>query len=330
MRETSPFVAFLISAVLTGFLMVAADSLVHLAWNQGCGGVLTICAIAYRVAVGHGMEFLNASSLLSAYTARLTRTFLGATNPRRTAVSGGRQGELANEQQPDSGDELSMEDYTPWEAGGPLHLIGLCVNETVDAASQREVADRKALAMTVGPAGVSVGARFHALWFKPPVGGGSPSDQHLPWSLRLGRWLDGVPPSADRRLKAIPVAGAPFHVLADKQGNPAPSENLRLSQWIAISGAAFGTGSGRGTNKALAIMCGIANIRLGYWWDSGIRDHKRPDVFQQNLWQRIKRWPARLIPTSRPPTSSSPTSNGKATGSSGSTRRTRCLRLNLV
>jgi hypothetical protein len=54
-------------------------------------------------------------------------------------------------------------------------------------------------------------------------------------------------------------------------GQPAQLvERLSLRQWIGISGAAFTTGLGRGTSVGKSIVLGLANIRLGYWWDSYI------------------------------------------------------------
>jgi len=60
-------------------------------------------------------------------------------------------------------------------------------------------------------------------------------------------------------------------------------ENLLLGNWVGISGAAFSTGLGAHTNFGLSMLLGLANVRLGYWWDSGVRPETRanrtpPDI----------------------------------------------------
>jgi hypothetical protein len=47
-----------------------------------------------------------------------------------------------------------------------------------------------------------------------------------------------------------------------------PCEPLSLGRWVAISGAAFSTGTGYRTSLGLSLLAGLANIRLGYWWNS--------------------------------------------------------------
>ena len=55
------------------------------------------------------------------------------------------------------------------------------------------------------------------------------------------------------------------------------TEPLTLGQWVGISGAAFTTGLGnvggmadvQGTSFGPSLVCGLFNIRLGYWWFKG-------------------------------------------------------------
>src|SRR4029453_15389037 len=63
-----------------------------------------------------------------------------------------------------------------------------------------------------------------------------------------------------------------------------PFEALTLGQWVGISGAAFSTGIGARTNLAFSLLAGIFNMRLGYWWDSGVKP----------VW-RIRRLSLRLL-----------------------------------
>ena len=78
-------------------------------------------------------------------------------------------------------------------------------------------------------------------------------------------------------LKALPVSNDPhaFHVLKTKRSESTQVESLTLSEGTGISGAAFSTGVGRDTRLSLALFTGLTNVRLGYWWDSGIRYEER-------------------------------------------------------
>lgn len=42
-----------------------------------------------------------------------------------------------------------------------------------------------------------------------------------------------------------------------------------LGQWVGISGAAFTTGLGRATTVGTSLALGLANVRLGLWWECG-------------------------------------------------------------
>ena len=54
--------------------------------------------------------------------------------------------------------------YRPDLAGGPLHLINVLANQSVDRRSGRRTHDRPGENMAVGPCGVSVGPSSHGLW----------------------------------------------------------------------------------------------------------------------------------------------------------------------
>jgi hypothetical protein len=50
-----------------------------------------------------------------------------------------------------------------------------------------------------------------------------------------------------------------------------------------VSGAAAATGSGRRTSASMALLLGLANVRLGRWWRSGLegeREHGLPRLFR--------------------------------------------------
>jgi hypothetical protein len=105
----------------------------------------------------------------------------------------------------------------------------------------------------------------------------------------------------DGSVKALALGANPeaFHVLGRDDQRPARPEALTLSQWMAISGAAFTTGAGRLTSLAMSLLLGLLNVRLGYWWDSGIRGDERPGRFAPTFFHRLVSLPGLLLRTQR-------------------------------
>lgn len=262
--------AFVLAAILVFFI----DALAHLAFDTGeaLGKWVTVTVLAASVIVGRWLRFLNLSSLQQAYGQKLVRTFLGASNDVRVRPSGV-DGPLPVEV-PSPDDDLFFDDYHPERHGGPLHLVNGCVNHTVAGESGRQLQDDKGLPMCIGPAGLSVGLKYHALWGPRR---GLPDDKSL--------------------VRPLPVAPDPnaFHVLARADRKEPRVERLRLGQWVAISAAAVATGAGRLTSVPQSLLLGLLNVRVGYWWNSGIRASKRPGRYPPNLWRRIKSAPAFFV-----------------------------------
>jgi choline dehydrogenase-like flavoprotein len=259
--------AFLLAAILVFF----ADALAHLAFETGelLGRWATVTALAASLIVGRWFRFLNLSSLQQAYGQKLVRTFLGASNDvrvRPSRVDGPLPIEI-----PSPDDDLFFDEYQPERHGGPLHLVNTCLNHTVAGDSGRQLQDDKGLPMCAGPAGLSVGVRYHALW-EPRRG------------LRADESL----------VRPLPVTPDPnaFHVLARSDRDDPRVERLTLGQWLAISAAAVATGAGRLTSVPQSLLLGLLNVRVGYWWNSGIRNSKRPGRYPPNLWRRLKSVPA--------------------------------------
>jgi len=289
---SAAFRAGIIAFPIAGLLLVLLDGAVHWLFNQhcawGCAALLAGAVLSFIF--GRAFDFLNYSALQDAYGARISRTFLGASNPARIFADASEEGRDVQLVHPD--DDIAFDEYHPEANGGPLHLIGLCLNETVDAVSQRGARERKGLAMCAGPCGVSVSRKFHAIWAPPPPA------RKLPWRLRLRQFLDGrnpPPEGAKTALRAVPVPGEVFHVFQGTTDWPVCVESLRLSRWIATSGAAVGTGSGRTTSLPISLLLGLVNLRLGYWWDSGLDASDRPGRFPGNFWRRLKAQPAALV-----------------------------------
>ena len=213
-------------------------------------GALVISVILSRPAA---FQFVNRSSLSATYAARLARAYLGASNPLRHHPQG------ANVTEVMAGDDVpSIRNYQPHQAGGPLHLINVTVNQTVDFTSQRGNRDRHGENMAVSWFGVTIGRQWHSAWADRRA---TPGD-----AVRLGR----------SRLEPVGHVPGTSHPLLDVARQPTnDAETLSLRQWIGISGAAIGPGQGQNTALGTALLFGLANLRTGYWWDSGISESAR-------------------------------------------------------
>jgi hypothetical protein len=114
----------------------------------------------------------------------------------------------------------------------PLHIINICLNQNVDPAEQLVQRDRKGRPLAILPAVDAPAAPSSA----PPAD-----------ALPLPFAIDGKFGECDAK------AGY----------------TLTVGEWIGVSGAAAATGSGRRTSGAMALLLGLANVRLGRWWRSG-------------------------------------------------------------
>jgi hypothetical protein len=256
---------------LVTFLLLVADVLAHEIFKLGSapGLLLVLLLFVFSFIIGRALNFLNLSSLQAAYAARLTRTFLGASNSERLFGNATVEPTSVLVSHPE--DDIPFGEYHPEKNGGPLHLVNVCVNQTAEFGVERDIRERKGVSMALGPEGVSIGRQYHAIW----TGG-----------------------QGNLALQAIPTQDPNgFHVLADKDGNSVRVEPLRLGQWIGISGAAIGTGEGYSTSLPMSLLFGLANIRLGYWWNSGLSPLQRPGCRAPSLWQRIKSIPSALFRT---------------------------------
>jgi len=223
-------------------------------------------SLVLSLLLGQTWPFLNRSTQLPLYSARLTRAYLGASNPRRFEENyAGQTGGAVTRVIP--GDDIDLDYYWPWPAaneencaelgkakgeiykkGTPLHLVNVTVNETLDSKSQVQQQDRKGVGMALGPAGISAGIRHHVVFDR-----------------------------SCEKVETFPREGFRMFDYGDKEGvREFTGERLPLGQWLSISGAAFSTGLGARTNLALSLLTGVSNIRLGYWWDSGIQPKERP------------------------------------------------------
>ncbi|MDA8450741.1 hypothetical protein M5C97_11170 [Acidovorax sp. NCPPB 3859] len=121
--------------------------------------------LGYALLTGRNTQFLNLSSLHTFYAARLTRAYLGAANGARfgagvnalspigSAVRTGTPevsvGEVA------AGDDTELGAYAPHGAGGPVHIINTCVNQSAADTGRIFNRDRKGLLLSVMAGGAS-------------------------------------------------------------------------------------------------------------------------------------------------------------------------------
>ena len=195
-------------------------------------------------------SFLNDSSLLPLYTARLTRAYLGASNPKRlgcqprTPVTG----VLDDDDMPLewSGHVKDVGNDDPYRKGAPLHLINVTINETLDGKLKLQQSGRKGIGMAVGPAGLSAGVRHHVV---------------------LGQTMEEPIVCPRHGYRMFSYDGGEFN-----------GTKLSFGQWVGISGAAFSTGLGRRTRLGLSLLAGFFNVRMGFWWDSGIDPSTRREA----------------------------------------------------
>jgi hypothetical protein len=247
--------------------------------------VVSLLLTLFTVLFGRTRTFANMSSIHPFYAARLIRTFLGASNPSRlardTSVTDTIQGDdcagreywnwpelrvadpatgsphasrgwnplvwvqraIAPPCLPRRADGSRRDVSKPWTKGGPLHIVNATVNETVDARTKVQNQDRKGTSLAIGPCGLSLGIRHHLA--RPPDGG-----------------VVVRPDSAHDADSVYTVFKR-----ADERGEtPHP---MSLGRWMSVSGAAFTAAAGANTTVPIAILSGMFNVRLGYWWDSG-------------------------------------------------------------
>jgi hypothetical protein len=242
--------------------------------DSGLTGVAAVVCLVLAVFFGQTFPFVNRSSHHALYSARLTRAYLGASNPPRWSESVTRVL---------PGDDCDLKRYwpPPSDKAGPIHLINVTVNETVSGRSQVEQKDRKGNNLALGPFGLSLGVEHHAV-------------------IPLGR-LDPVGRAVEVYPQDDPDTGSrPFRVFEYPRrtdGLPAfQGEVMSLGSWIGVSGAAFSTGLGARTSFGLSMLAGFGNVRLGRWWDSGVDVESRRGAVEPTGLVALEQAAARLFP----------------------------------
>jgi hypothetical protein len=184
------------------------------------------------VTTGMFLNFINMSSLHQFYAARLTRAYLGATNRDRFKAT-----RVMAVTSPLPTDTIPLAAYYDERLAAPVHLINVTVNQTRPSEGQLVQRDRKGTSMVIGPKYTIVNSAIFDRC--------GPNGMLTPRNFSAGTLslLDGHSQGVFR------------------------SEELDLGDWCAISGAAFSTGLGMRTSLGLSLLAGLANVRLGYWWN---------------------------------------------------------------
>ncbi|MDG3003922.1 GMC oxidoreductase [Paludisphaera mucosa] len=244
--------AGLLAAVLFAVPLILYSFAAHAAFQGGDsywrGLIATVAALVVSAVLAHprALTFVNRSSFSDMYAARLARAYLGASNPVRRRPGSADVTEVI------AGDDVpTLKDYLPHEMGGPFHLINLTVNQTIDFSSLRGNRDRKGESLAVSPIGMTVGTRWHSAW-------GADVGRAGAKTLRT-------------RVKPLNAGPGSDHPALDVTGEASGKvEMLSLREWVALSGAAIGPGRGQSTRLGTALLFGLANLRTGRWWDSGL------------------------------------------------------------
>jgi len=191
--------------------------------------------------IGRMPNLLNKLSLHGVFHDRLVRGFLGAAVPERLAKGVMYSTEFKE-------DDIEEYRYKPHQSGGPVHIINMTLNETIDGRSDLYQLNRKGSNLAVIPSiGKSLGVRHHCL-----TNATKHNTVHSP----------------------IDIPNKDYQVWADK---PTTSEDMTVGGYMAISAAAMSTGMGKETSLLSSMVNGLLGVRLGYWWDSGI--HRNKSIF---------------------------------------------------
>jgi hypothetical protein len=99
-----------------------------------------------------------------------------------------------------------------------------------------------------------------------------------------------------RDRQGLPMAITPDGITVEGEcWTQSDMAELTIGQWIGISGAAFSTGVGRGTSLGKALLFGFANVRLGWWWKSGLTDKKATRTFWRTQVYLMRELRARFV-----------------------------------
>lgn len=124
----------------------------------------------YVLVSGSNLQQVNLASLHFFYRSRLARTYVSVGNSSGpearfrssplAAANRSRCEQVESLGEMLAQDDIAIAEYRPHQAGGPIHLINCCINQTIDDRTGNYNADRKGVALTVSELGVETGTHL--------------------------------------------------------------------------------------------------------------------------------------------------------------------------
>ncbi len=206
---------------------------------------LFVPLLVISICTGHGVGFINLSSLQRYYAGHLMRSYLRAS---RFAEDPDAERDVRSAER---SDDITVDTYYSDSSLAPLHFINVTMNQTVASGSELVERDRKGMNIAIGRHGFTIGNRSFVAWNR----------KKMDYKLQkcdaqvIGEPDDSALPRYQKDTKLV-------------------IEPLSIGNWCAISGAAFTTGHGKGTTLGLSLLLALTNVRLGYWWNGEVRRPK--------------------------------------------------------
>lgn len=208
--------------------------------------------------------FLNTSSLQGFYASRLARAYLGASNGKRFEGTAEQRRSRMSVAEPLTDDDISVKRYYAPNAG-PLHLINMTMNLTIDPAEQLVQRDRKGKPLCLAPGRNADGTFIlDGKAYPRAPDNGTSKQSEIAYPLTIGQWI-GVSGAAfttglgrttslglslllglanvrlgnwwpSRFVDDTPLAATPAETgPADSSAQPAPPKEtlgLKMSRWL--------------------------------------------------------------------------------------------------
>lgn len=132
--------------------------------------LLFAALVAYVLVSGSNLQQVNLASMHFFYRSRLARTYVSLGNssgpdarfPGSPLAPAKRSSceQVESLREMLAQDDIEIGDYRPHHAGGPIHLINCCINQTIDDRTGNYNADRKGVALTVSELGIETGTHL--------------------------------------------------------------------------------------------------------------------------------------------------------------------------
>ncbi|MGE7957612.1 hypothetical protein ACQKQA_13655 [Pseudomonas sp. NPDC089530] len=170
---------------------VSADGSIRLEESGHLSRLLLLVAVAAGLTWVSSLfvGFLNTSSLQSYYSARLVRAYMGASNGKRFNGTPEQRRKHMSVAEPLGNDDISVEHYYDTPNAGPLHLINVTMNLTVDPAEQLVQRDRKGKPLCLAPGSVKGEGTFildGKIYPRQPDG---QLKSEISYPLTIGQWI---------------------------------------------------------------------------------------------------------------------------------------------